>query len=94
MNVIHLLKIRETLDAAILNRYSRSLTSNPNRRRDCTEIFVQTPSSLENQSQTYSNYKSHSTFKALVGISTTGAVVFISKLWGGSASDVEITRQF
>jgi hypothetical protein len=42
------------------------------------------------QSQTYSNYKSHNTFKALVGISTTGAVVFISKLWGGSASDVEI----
>ena len=38
---------------------------------DCTEIFVQTPSSLENQSQTYSNYKSHNTFKALVGISTT-----------------------
>jgi hypothetical protein len=60
---------------------------------DCTEIFVQTPSSLENQSQTYSNYKSHNTFKALVGISTTGAVVFISKLWGGSASDVEITRR-
>jgi hypothetical protein len=30
---------------------------------------------------------------ALVGISTTGAVIFISKLWGGSASDVEITRR-
>jgi hypothetical protein len=54
---------------------------------------VQTPSSLENQSHTYSNYKSHNTFKALVGISTTGAVIFISKLWGGSASDVEITRR-
>ena len=52
---------------------------------DCTEIFVQTPSSLENQSQTYSNYKSHNTFKALVGISTTAPVVFISQLWGGSA---------
>lgn len=59
---------------------------------DCTEIFVQTPSSLENQSQTYSNYKSHKTFKVLVGISTTGAVVFISKIWGGSSSAIEITR--
>jgi hypothetical protein len=58
-----------------------------------SSLAPQTPSSLENQSQTYSNYKSHNTFKALVGISTTGAVVFISKLWGGSASDVEITRR-
>ncbi len=60
---------------------------------DCTEIFVQTPSSLENKSQTYSHYKSHNTFKALVGISMTGAVVLVSKLYGGSASDVFITRQ-
>ncbi|WAR24515.1 hypothetical protein MAR_038184 [Mya arenaria] len=29
---------------------------------DCTEIFVQRPSSLENQSLTYSNYESHNTF--------------------------------
>lgn len=60
---------------------------------DCTEIFIQTPSSLENQSVTYSNYKSHNTFKVLVGISMTGAVVFVSELWGGSASDCEITRK-
>ena len=59
---------------------------------DCTEIFIQTPSYLEIQSQTYSNNKSHNTFKALIGISTTGAVVLVSKLSGGSASDVEITR--
>ena len=59
---------------------------------DCTEIFIQTPSSLENKSVTYSNYKSHNTFKVLIGISVTGAVIFVSKLWGGSASDVKITR--
>lgn len=59
---------------------------------DCTEIFIQSPSSLENKSLTFSNYKSHNTFKALVGVSMTGVVVFISKLWPGSASDVEITR--
>lgn len=60
---------------------------------DCTEIFIQTPSSLENKSVTYSNYKSHNTFKVLVGVSMTGATVFVSKLWGGSASDVQITRE-
>jgi len=59
---------------------------------DCTEIFVQSPSSLENKSLTDSSYKSHDTFKALIGESTTGAVVFVSKLWPGCTSDVEITR--
>ena len=59
---------------------------------DCTEIFIQTPSSLENKSSTYSNYKSHNTFKGLVGVNMSGAVVFLSDLYGGSASDVEITR--
>lgn len=60
---------------------------------DCTELFIQSPSSLENKSLTYSNYKSHDTFKALVGVSMTGAVVFVSRLWPGSTSDVEITRK-
>ncbi|CAC5363709.1 unnamed protein product [Mytilus coruscus] len=59
---------------------------------DCTEIFIETPSALENKSLTYSSYKSHNTFKALVGVSMTGAVVFLSNLLGGSASDVYITR--
>ena len=57
---------------------------------DCTEIFVQTPSSLHTQSQTYSHYKGHNTFKALVGIDKVGAV---SRLWGGSVSDTQITRE-
>lgn len=60
---------------------------------DCTEVFIQSPSSLENKSLTYSNYKSHDTFKALVGVSMTVAVVFVSRLWPGSTSDVEITRK-
>lgn len=59
---------------------------------DCTEIFIETPSSLENKSLCYSHYKSHNTFKALVGITMTGAVSFVSRLYGGSASDVFITR--
>ena len=59
---------------------------------DCTELFVQTPSSLENKATTDSHYKSHNTFKALVVISMTGAVVHVSKLWSGSVSVVHITR--
>ena len=60
---------------------------------DCTELFIQSPSSLQNKSLTYSNYKSHNTFKALVGVSMTGATVLVSSLWPGSTSDVQITRE-
>ena len=35
---------------------------------DCTEIFVQTPTSLLLQSQLYSSYKSNTTLKGLIGI--------------------------
>ena len=33
---------------------------------DCTDVFIQSPSSLENKSLTYSCYKLHATFKSLV----------------------------
>jgi hypothetical protein len=60
---------------------------------DCTEFFIETPSSLVNQSITYSSYKSHNTFKLLVGISPKGAVTFLSQLWGGNASDKQIVKE-
>ena len=59
---------------------------------DCTEIFVQRPSSLQSQSLTFSNYKQHNTFKVLVGISPGGALTFISDLWGGRVSDHHLTQ--
>lgn len=49
---------------------------------DCTEVFVQTPSSLANKSLLYSDYKSHMTFKGLIGISPAGVPTFVSDLWG------------
>ncbi|XP_006819862.1 uncharacterized protein LOC102808184 [Saccoglossus kowalevskii] len=60
---------------------------------DCTELFVEVPTSLLAQSQTWSNYKHHNTFKALVGISPNGAVTFFSDLYGGRISDKEITKK-
>ena len=50
---------------------------------DCTEIFIEVPSSMTAQSQTWSEYKHHNTWKALIGISPNGAITFVSKLWSG-----------
>ena len=60
---------------------------------DCTELRCQTPSSLLLQSEVFSQYKSHCTFKAMVGMSPHGALTFVSTLFEGSMSDKEVFRQ-
>ena len=59
---------------------------------DCTEIFTQKPSSLLRNSQLFSNYKSHTTFKSLIGIAPHGPITFVSNLYSGNVSDVELTK--
>ncbi|CAM4275411.1 unnamed protein product [Leuciscus chuanchicus] len=60
---------------------------------DCTEIFCQTPSSLLLHSEVYSPYKSHTTFKAMIGIAPHGPITFVSPLYAGSMSDRDIFKQ-
>ena len=57
---------------------------------DCSEVFVQKPRSVAAQRLTYSTYKSHNTFKFLLGIAPNGQVTFLSKLYSGSISDRRI----
>lgn len=54
---------------------------------DCTEVLVQTPSVKILNSQTYSNCKSHTTFKVLIDTTPNGTVCFVSKLFTGNISD-------
>ena len=51
---------------------------------DSTEIFIQCPSAMLVQSETWSDYKHHNTWKQLVGITPNGQVTFLSDLWGGA----------
>lgn len=54
---------------------------------DCTEGGIEKPSLAKAQAQTYSTYKSKNTWKKLIAITPGGTVSFISKAYGGSASD-------
>ena len=60
---------------------------------DCTEIEMERPSALDNQSACYSSYKSRPTMKSLVGITPSGVLSYVSDFFPGSTSDREITVQ-
>ena len=60
---------------------------------DASEIKAQAPSSLVLNSEMYSSYKSHTTYKGNVVISPSGEIIRISSLFEGSISDKELVRQ-
>lgn len=59
---------------------------------DCTEVMLQRAKKLMARAQTYSSYKAHNTVKFLVAIAPNGYIMFVSKAYGGRASDKFITR--
>ena len=60
---------------------------------DCTEIFIQKPTSPAAQRATWSEYKGHNTMKTLVGITPSEFFSCVSKLWSGSTSDQKLTQK-
>ena len=60
---------------------------------DCTELYFRSPSSLNTQSCLYSSYKNHVTYKGLVGIAPSGAVIFVSQLYDCSFYDKKNCQQ-
>lgn len=57
---------------------------------DCAEFKVEVPTSLFTHKMLYSDYKSHTTVKVLVGIAPGGGFTFISSAYAGSISDKNI----
>ena len=73
---------REVIDSTMPQRFKDII--------DCTELFCQRTLLLSTQSCMYSDYKSHVTYKGLLGIAPSGGITFISQLYDGSISDKEI----
>ena len=82
-------QVSGTLPPAFREHYPTTYTIIPG-----SEIFVETPTDLQMQSFTWSNYKHHNTAKFLIACTRNGSICFISPLYVGSISDVEITRAF
>ncbi|XP_070377507.1 uncharacterized protein [Dermacentor albipictus] len=60
---------------------------------DCTEVALERPTKQKPRAQTYSSYKAHNTVKFLVVIAPNGLIMYISRAFGGRASDKFIVRQ-
>ena len=58
----------------------------------CHRLHRNFYSDLKVRAQTWSNYKQHNTVKFLISITPQGTISFVSKAWGGRASDKYITE--
>ncbi len=79
-------QVMATLPHSFRNKYPKTYAI-----IDGSEIFIQTPSDLHMQSSTWSQYKHHNTAKFLVACTPNGAISYISPVFVGSISDVELT---
>ena len=58
---------------------------------DGSEIFRETPNNLHMQSSTWNQYKHHNTAKFLIACTPNGAILYVSPLYVGSISDIDLT---
>ena len=57
---------------------------------DCTEFRIQTSRNFAHQGNTYSQYKHSNTLKCLIAVTPNGGACFVSELFEGDITDVQI----
>ena len=83
LSAIPIWPTREQVDATMIKSFKDSY---PKTRViiDCTELYCEAPTLLELKENMYSDYKGRETYKALVRITPSGSISFVSY---GSLSD-------
>ena len=61
---------------------------------DATEILLRSLLVQWHRQLTFSSYKNHNTFKALIGITPSGVISFVSALYGSNTSDRELAIRY
>ena len=82
----------------IANTLPRSFSQHPTFQHvtgilDATEFFCERPADKSLNSSLFSNYKHHTTMKALVCITPSGALSYVSDLFTGNISDQEMVQR-
>ena len=80
----------------LLKRYHPKVFKSMPRVRcsvDCTEFRVQTSRNFARQGNTFSAYKHGNTFKCLIAVTPNGGACFVSDLFEGDISDVQIFEE-
>lgn len=62
-------------------------------RLTCFKIFIDAHRKLKARAQCWSNYKHHCTVKVFISCSPLGHINYVSKVYGGRASDVQVVRE-
>lgn len=60
---------------------------------DCFEVVTERPSDFNARASSWSNYKQRNTCKYLISVTPQGSISFVSKGYGGRASDKQITEE-
>ena len=81
---------RDQIPKPLPKCFQNSLLKNTRIVVDCTEFKLESSENFKQQGNQWSNYKSHSTAKVLIGTGPNGFCSFISHCYEGSISDREI----
>lgn len=90
---IELFVEREDLPQPLPKCFRNALLRNCRVVIDCTELFIEGSCDFQEQGNSYSSYKSHTTAKVLIGVAPSGACTFVSHCYEGAISDRDIVIQ-